>query len=151
VGIIPRNVGEASYCVRHPASHRNPLTAHPERRSAPPENSTGRERLVRQSRNTAGRDLNVTSLQSGAAAHPLTVTLESAWSAKLSECLMCLRVLRSPCHLDHGALPSSMLPLAGFIVVNRKFLERMLAGLGHHWQLMILAGVAATNIAAVTH
>jgi hypothetical protein len=44
-----------------------------------------------------------------------------------------------------------MLPLAGFIVVNRKFLERMLAGLGHHWQLMILAGVAATNIAAVTH
>jgi hypothetical protein len=44
-----------------------------------------------------------------------------------------------------------MLPLTDFTAVNRKFLERMLAGLGHHWQLMVLAGVAATNIAAVTH
>jgi hypothetical protein len=81
----------------------------------------------------------------------LLLPLESAWSKKLSECLRCLHVVRSPCHFGHGALPSSMLPLAGFIVVNRKFLERLLAGLGHHWQSMILAGVVATHIAAVTH
>jgi hypothetical protein len=44
-----------------------------------------------------------------------------------------------------------MLLFAGLIVVNGKFLERMLAGLGHYWQLMILVGLAATNTAAVTH
>jgi hypothetical protein len=55
-----------------------------------------------------------------------------------------------PC-LDNGALLSSMLLFAGLIVVNRKFLERMLAGLGHYWQLMILVGLVATNTAAVTH
>jgi hypothetical protein len=57
------------------------------------ENSTDRERLVRPSHNTAGWDLNVTSLQSEAAVHPLTVTLESGWSTKLSECLRCPHVV----------------------------------------------------------
>jgi hypothetical protein len=64
------NVGE------HPIA--SGIDNDPKRRSAPPENSAGRERLVRPSHNTAGRVLNLTSLQSGTAAHPLAVTLEIA-------------------------------------------------------------------------
>ena len=64
-------------CVRHPAKLFQLPDSDLERQFTLLENSTDRERLVRLSHNTAGWDLNVTSLQSEAAAHPLTVTLES--------------------------------------------------------------------------
>ena len=45
-----------------------------ERRFTFPENSVGRECLVRLLHNMAGQDLNVTSLQSGAGAQPLVLS-----------------------------------------------------------------------------
>jgi hypothetical protein len=114
VGMIPRNVGE------HPTA--SGIDNDPKRRSASPENSAGRERLFRSSHNTAGRDLNLTSLQSGAAAHPLAVTLESAWSTKLSECLGAYTWCDCRCDFGDGALLSSMLVFTGLIVVNGKIL-----------------------------
>jgi hypothetical protein len=114
------------------------------RRSALPENSAGRERL-RLSQDRAGRDVNVTSLQSRAAPHLLSVVLESVWTTMLQNCLNVsggLFMVRAPCHFIHCAVPSSMLSPVGFNMVGRKCLENAL-GLVYHWQLMILAGVRA--------
>jgi hypothetical protein len=87
----------------------------------------GRERFLRLSHNTAGRDLNITSLQCGLEAHPLKCGLRDRVDynvAKLPECLRCLLVIRSPCNFAHCALPSSMLSLAGFNVVGRNARRR---------------------------
>ena len=58
-----------------------------ERRSAFPDNRAGREGLVRLSHRTAGRDLDVKSLQVGEGAHRLSVALETAWTTMLQSCL----------------------------------------------------------------
>jgi hypothetical protein len=51
------------------------------RRSGPVELQWGRERLVGRTRSARERDLNVTSPGPAAGAHPLTVFLDSTWTA----------------------------------------------------------------------
>jgi hypothetical protein len=58
-----------------------------ERQLALPENSAGRKRLVRLSHNIVGRDINITSFQSGPGAYPLSVVLETAWTTMLQSYL----------------------------------------------------------------
>lgn len=104
---VERQTG--SSCVRHLASFFT-SGSDLERRPALLENSTGRECLVRLSHNTAGRDINITSFQYWPGVHPLSVVLETTWTAMRRSCLNILGAYswcdcRATLHLYHLLLP----------------------------------------------
>ena len=96
----------------------SPPTANLERWSTLPESSVGRERLVRLSHNTADGISMSHSPPSGAVAHPLTVVRRDHMdyhTAELPECLRCLVVVRSPCHIAYYAIVSSLMSPSLFL------------------------------------
>ena len=116
--VSPHRRSPCRFTGDHPVDHAQLARLAPERGLCATESSVGRERLVGLSHNTADEDLNVTSLPSKVVVHPLTVIRRDHMNyhtAELPECLRCLLVVRSLCHIAYYAIVSSFISPSSFL------------------------------------